>query len=182
MQLHFRILKYAVIAGGLICLAPGAYAQPQEIFWRALRSADQKTLGDASVGRDRSGSESEALAWKHAETVVELSGFVQPIDRDGDRVYEFLLVPVAGACSHTAPPRANQVVHVFPQQPFRISGANEFVSIVGTLQPGLDKSQLFILDGVKVIEYGYSMRQAKVTEQTQRRDPDLKAISAWSFL
>jgi len=80
-----------------------------------------------------------------------------------------------------APP-ANQIVHVFPKKPFRITKSYEFISIVGALQPGLDESQLFVVDGVKVIEYGYSVRQAEVTKPGPKRDPDLKGVSAWSFL
>jgi hypothetical protein len=80
-----------------------------------------------------------------------------------------------------APP-ANQVVHVFPKTPFHITKSYEFVSITGALQPGLDESQLFVIDGVKVVEYGYSMRQAEVSKQAEKRDPSLKGTSAWSFL
>jgi hypothetical protein len=182
MRFHLICLTYAIVVASLISNASAAYAQAQEILWSALRPAVQQTASDRSSGVARSGSDSQTLAWNHEDTVVKLTGFVVPIDSDGDLVYEFLLVPLAGACSHTAPPPANQVVHVFPQKPFRISKAYEFVSIVGALHPGLDKSQLFIMDGVKVIEFGYSMRQAQVTTETQRRDPDLKGVSPWSFL
>ena len=42
---------------------------------------------------------------------VRIAGFAIPIERKGERVKEFLLVPYFGACIHTPPPPANQIVH-----------------------------------------------------------------------
>ncbi len=57
--------------------------------------------------------------WKKAPVVqdldrkrVKLPGFVVPLDTDGQRIGEFLLVPYYGACIHVPPPPANQTVHV----------------------------------------------------------------------
>ncbi|WP_165933164.1 DUF3299 domain-containing protein [Rhizobium sp. BK068] len=66
---------------------------------------------------------------------------------------------------HTAPPPPNQLVHVYSQEPFRLSKAYEIVSIAGALRPGLDKTQLFITDAVKVIEFGYTMGHAQVSRR-----------------
>ncbi|WP_342634093.1 DUF3299 domain-containing protein [Mesorhizobium tamadayense] len=74
-----------------------------------------------------------------AGVVVRLEGYVLPIDREQDLVYEFLLVPWLGACSHAPQPPPNQMVHVIPSAPFRIAHAYEFVSVIGTVHslPGL---------------------------------------------
>ena len=62
--------------------------------------------------------ELEAL-WKEAPVVesldgkrVRLPGFVVPIESDGEKLREFLLVPYYGACIHVPPPPANQTVYV----------------------------------------------------------------------
>ncbi len=58
-------------------------------------------------------------AMKRAPTVralngsmVKIPGFVVPLEMDGTKATEFLLVPYFGACIHVPPPPANQVVHV----------------------------------------------------------------------
>ncbi|MBL8378376.1 MAG: DUF3299 domain-containing protein [Burkholderiales bacterium] len=48
---------------------------------------------------------------------VRIPGFVVPLERRGTLIYEFLLVPYFGACIHTPPPPANQIIHVFPARP-----------------------------------------------------------------
>lgn len=39
-----------------------------------------------------------------------IAGFVVPLERRGDKVTEFLVVPYFGACIHTPPPPANQII------------------------------------------------------------------------
>jgi hypothetical protein len=46
---------------------------------------------------------------------VRIPGFVVPLEETRDGIKEFLLVPYFGACVHTPPPPANQIVHVLPQ-------------------------------------------------------------------
>lgn len=41
-----------------------------------------------------------------------LPGFLVPLEYEDDAVREFFLVPYFGACIHTPPPPANQIVHV----------------------------------------------------------------------
>lgn len=43
---------------------------------------------------------------------IRIAGFVVPLDAEGEALHEFLLVPYFGACIHTPPPPANQVIHV----------------------------------------------------------------------
>lgn len=51
---------------------------------------------------------------------IRIPGFIIPLDRQGDLVSELLLVPYFGACIHTPPPPANQIIHVVLKKP--ISG------------------------------------------------------------
>ena len=48
---------------------------------------------------------------------VRIPGFIIPLDRQGDLVSELLLVPYFGACIHTPPPPANQIIHVVLKKP-----------------------------------------------------------------
>lgn len=40
-----------------------------------------------------------------------IAGFVLPLEREGERVTEFLVVPYFGACIHVPPPPSNQIIH-----------------------------------------------------------------------
>lgn len=42
---------------------------------------------------------------------IRLPGYVVPLDMLGGEIREFLLVPYLGACIHTPPPPANQIIH-----------------------------------------------------------------------
>lgn len=41
---------------------------------------------------------------------LRIAGFALPLERKGDKVAEFLLVPYFGACIHSPPPPANQII------------------------------------------------------------------------
>ena len=47
--------------------------------------------------------------------VIKLPGYVVPLETDGQKSSEFLLVPYYGACIHVPPPPANQTVYVTKQ-------------------------------------------------------------------
>lgn len=65
---------------------------------------------------------------------VKLPGFVVPIEGDGKKVSEFLLVPYYGACIHVPPPPANQTVYVkVPKGDAKIREAFDTVWVTGTL-------------------------------------------------
>jgi hypothetical protein len=51
---------------------------------------------------------------------LRLPGFAIPLEQKGDQVREFLLVPYFGACIHTPPPPANQIIHVVASKPVRL--------------------------------------------------------------
>ena len=42
---------------------------------------------------------------------IRLPGFVIPLEKSGEKVTEFLVVPYFGACIHSPPPPANQIIH-----------------------------------------------------------------------
>lgn len=93
---------------------------------------------------------------------IELAGYLLPVDREGSNVYEFVLVPVPGACSHMPTPPPNQLVRVALSRPYHSSGVYEPVAVSGDLRSDPTRLQLFILDGVKVIDADYSIGSARV--------------------
>jgi hypothetical protein len=48
---------------------------------------------------------------------IRIPGFVIPLEKAGNKVSEFLLVPYFGACIHTPPPPPNQIIHVKASKP-----------------------------------------------------------------
>lgn len=106
----------------------------REISWEDLTPKDWDPMSafkgmDLATLRDGDPRAMEALAkvqeiWAGAPVNeamnnrrVRIAGFVVPLERRGMLVHEFLLVPYFGACIHTPPPPANQILHVFPAKP-----------------------------------------------------------------
>ena len=56
-----------------------------------------------------------------------IAGFAIPLERQGDKVTEFLIVPYFGACIHTPPPPANQIIHARSSRP--LSGIESMMPI-----------------------------------------------------
>lgn len=85
-----------------------------------------------------------------------LPGFAVPIDFDGSRVYSFLLVPYFGACIHTPPPPANQMVYVEIEDGFELPSLYEPVIIEGAFEVAT-----VVEEGLGTA--GYSMKADAVT-------------------
>src|SRR5688572_408127 len=65
---------------------------------------------------------------------IRIAGFMVPLDGLRGQITEFLLVPYFGACIHTPPPPANQIIHVLPQKPYKTDQGMEAVWISGTIE------------------------------------------------
>lgn len=113
---------------------------------------------------------------------VELAGFLLPVDYDGDKVYQFMLLPTSGACSHTPPPPPNQVVLVTPEEPIEITRTYEPVSVSGHIDASEEISQLFILDGVVWVESGYRISAAQVEPAEGLTVAPAPQRTPWKFL
>jgi len=106
-----------------------------------------------------------------------------PSDREGDLVYQFLLIPWTGLCSHIPPPPANQAILINLKTPYKLSETYETVSVTGTLKPELETTQLFILDGVSVIESGYRIAGAEVAPAVKiSAGAPPSPANPWSFV
>lgn len=95
--------------------------------------------------------------------MVRIPGYVLPLEFKGKEVTEFLLVPWVGACIHTPPPPANQIVHVKPDKPFVTSGLFAPVWVTGRLSANAAQKSLTLVDGTSNVDVGYAI-QANVVE------------------
>lgn len=64
---------------------------------------------------------------------ARIPGFLVPLDMDAESVTEFFLVPYFGACIHTPPPPANQIVHIVLDEAIPFTNIYEPYWIEGTL-------------------------------------------------
>jgi hypothetical protein len=131
----------------------GLHAEPaQELEWDAMIPEDYRPdkimaqFGDINELSDDDPRAQQILdqlqeAWNAAPVVesldgkrVKLPGFVVPIEGDGKKLSEFLLVPYYGACIHVPPPPANQTVYVkVPKADAKIRKAFDTVWVTGIL-------------------------------------------------
>lgn len=165
----------------------------QELFVRELLETGQTTETELSDGDrellDSKPSESnpDAVAyWKRFEakrkqyqaesgavdaqldgTSIRLPGYMLPLDFDGSKVREFLLVPYLGACIHSPPPPPNQIVHVQADTAVESDGLYTPVWIEGDLSAQGKSSDLSYVDGASAVAAGYSMRNAVVEPYKQ---------------
>jgi hypothetical protein len=65
--------------------------------------------------------------------LVQIGGYVVPLDFDATSVKEFLLVPFVGACIHVPPPPANQLVFVQAAKGVAIKGLFAPVTVIGRM-------------------------------------------------
>ena len=155
--------------------APKAAAgQPRQITWEELVPKDwdpMKEFKGLDLGALQDGDpRANELLLKMQEVSnnaptnaamngleVRLPGFIVPLEENKGEITEFLLVPYFGACIHTPPPPANQILHVRPQKGARFR-AMDTVWVSGKLQTARTDSMM----GVS----GYQMTAASVSKYT----------------
>lgn len=91
---------------------------------------------------------------------VRLPGYVVPLDAERSEKREFLLVPYFGACIHTPPPPANQIVLIRPTSQSKIKKLPESMDIVwveGEIKEGRVATSQgvsgYLLEAVSVAPY-----------------------------
>jgi uncharacterized protein len=82
--------------------------------------------------------------------LVKIPGFIIPIEQSSKGVTQFMLVPYVGACIHTPPPPANQLVLVDAKKPWPNDKLWDAVWVSGTLRTQLQSTDLG--------ETGYALR------------------------
>lgn len=137
-----------VLAGmsSLLAVAPlagAALAQtPVQLRWDNLLPANDggisfdelREIGQVDLGTNETGflqAEASGFTDAYSGQLVSLPGFMVPLDHRGFQVTEFILVPFAGACIHTPPPPANQMVFVTLGEPADFVGLYDAVEVTG---------------------------------------------------
>jgi len=93
---------------------------------------------------------------------VRIPGYVLPTEFSGDKVVEFLLVPYVGACVHTPPPPANQMVHVKVKEGFTSEGLFAPVWVTGQITTAMTTQSLSLNDGTTEVEAGYQISASDI--------------------
>ncbi|URM15999.1 DUF3299 domain-containing protein [Vibrio splendidus] len=91
-----------------------------------------------------------------------IPGFVTPLEMEGTKVTKFFLVPTAGACIHTPPPPANQIIYVEFDEGVEFKSLATPVQISGQLISELQKQGVTYSDGAANVESIYSMSATTV--------------------
>jgi hypothetical protein len=73
---------------------------------------------------------------------VKIPGFVVSLEREGDALTEFLVVPYYGGCIHVPPPPLNQIIHVHSNKPIEGIRTMDAVWISGTLKIGTTETMM----------------------------------------
>lgn len=107
--------------------------------------------------------------WKNAPVdpkmdgaTIRIPGFVVSLEREGEALKEFLLVPYFGACIHIPPPPANQIIHVHSAKAVKDIRTMDAVWISGVLK--VEHSETMMGNA------GYSMSSVKVEPYTDKSD------------
>jgi len=107
---------------------------------KKFRDAKINIMSDADPRAQDMLTELRAL-WDNAPTnneldgqAIRMPGYVVPLDESKAGLREFLLVPYLGACIHTPPPPANQIIHVKLRQPGKGLHMMDAVWVSGRLQ------------------------------------------------
>jgi hypothetical protein len=73
---------------------------------------------------------------------IKMPGFIIPFDTSATGVTNFMLVPYVGACLHTPPPPANQLVMVNAATPWPGDQLWDPVWVTGTMRTQLQSTKL----------------------------------------
>lgn len=146
-------------------LIPADFQQPENPFNTMTQDEIDKLLD----GSDESNARLAELqaAFDYAPVVESLDGkrvklpaYVTPLDFDGQmKMSEFLLVPYMGACIHTPPPPANQVVYADAKTPIELDSPYDPIWAVGVLRAVTVTSDL--------AEAGYKLEVEEVLPYTR---------------
>lgn len=103
-------------------------------------------------------------AWDNAPTVAALdgerakiAGYLVPIEETRNGLKEFLLVPYFGACIHSPPPPANQIIHVVLAKEIKGFRTMDIAWVSGTLSTRRKNTEMgtsgYRMDAVAIEKY-----------------------------
>lgn len=120
------------------------------LFAARLEIMEQRRLAAISVNETLIGQE------------IRIPGYVLPLEMKDRRAVEFLLVPTVGACIHTPPPPANQVIHVMHSEGIEIKGLYDPVWVTGVMEAGQTVQDVRYADGQAEVAVSYAMKPSSV--------------------
>jgi len=145
-------------------LIPDDFVPPENPFMTMSQEAIDKLMD----GSEESNAEIARLEaeFSIAPVVPELDGkrvripaYVTPLEFNGaTHMKEFLLVPYVGACIHTPPPPANQIVHATSSDALEVPDIYDAVWAIGTIRTETVQSEL--------AESGYKLEVEEIMPYT----------------
>ncbi|MEI7465905.1 MAG: DUF3299 domain-containing protein [Burkholderiales bacterium] len=137
--------------GASVLSKPTANGVFREIKWDELVPKDWEPMKEFkninfSLMKDSDPRANEMLkrmreTWDNAPTnndmdgvSVRIPGYLVPLEETAGGLKEFLLVPYFGACIHTPPPPANQIIYVKADKPPKGFRSMDTVWVSGTLK------------------------------------------------
>ncbi|AML51977.1 DUF3299 domain-containing protein [Falsihalocynthiibacter arcticus] len=126
-------------------------ATPREITWEdllppGLPYSEIVDMGEMDWENDVWTPIYDANAIKLNEELngayIKMPGFIIPFETSAEGVTNFMLVPYLGACIHTPPPPANQLVMVDTAQPWPGDQLWDPVWVTGTMSTQLQSTSL----------------------------------------
>lgn len=158
MHLTRRQMIAAAIASA--ALPQTSFAQtPTEITWEELLPPGlpySEIIGEGEMDaandtwRPIFDENATKLNPKFDGAYIKMPGFIIPIDLSPAGVTTFVLVPYVGACIHTPPPPANQLVLVTTDTPWPSNDLWEAVWVSGHIEHGVQSTE--------VAETGYVLK------------------------
>ncbi len=134
--------------------------------WDPMKGIDLPNFSSLRDGDPRATAALEKLkrAWDNApaepamdDARIRIAGFVVPLDTQASALREFLLVPYFGACIHTPPPPANQVIHVTLASPAKNIRMMDAVWVSGRLSVAVSDTAMgtsgYRMEGLSVSPY-----------------------------
>jgi hypothetical protein len=126
------------------------------LFAKRIEIMEQRTVAASAVNDEVIGEP------------VRIPGYLLPLEVKDRKVIEFLLVPTVGACIHTPPPPANQMVHVRYPEGFEIKGYYDPIWIEGVLRAQNSLQDVRYSDGEAQVGVSYAMDAASVRPFEQK--------------
>ena len=152
-RLRFALIVAVAMALAAFVQPPAARGDVRELDWEELMPEDwdpvsriEFLLGDDIENLSDDSTEARRLMDAYMESIrdapvvaeldgqeVRIPGFVVPLDFSGTQTTEFLLVPYFGACIHTPPPPANQIVYVTTGAGYALKELFDAVWVTGVI-------------------------------------------------
>ena len=140
-----------LFSGSIALPGTAIAATPREVTWNDLIPpgvAYSEIIGEGEVdlANDTWNPIYDANGVKLNEDLngafIKMPGFIIPFDTSAEGVTSFMLVPYVGACIHTPPPPANQLVMVDSVKPWPGDQLWDPVWVTGTMHTQLQSTKL----------------------------------------